>query len=90
MTIVEEDDGSGWVKVADEKGAHGLVPATYIEIVEDVSQQMSQSRLQPPRPALGRPKPGAKPASLGSGVYGPFTNRMSKQVVWLIRTPSVF
>jgi hypothetical protein len=30
--IIEEDDGSGWVKVVDAKGGKGLVPATYIEI----------------------------------------------------------
>lgn len=33
MTILEEDDGSGWVKVADGKGGRGLVPASYVEIV---------------------------------------------------------
>ena len=33
MAILEEDDGSGWVKVADSKGGRGLVPASYVEIV---------------------------------------------------------
>ncbi|KAH9890020.1 hypothetical protein C8Q73DRAFT_706343 [Cubamyces lactineus] len=32
--VLEEDDGSGWVKVADESGAKGLVPASYIEVVD--------------------------------------------------------
>ncbi|CDO68266.1 hypothetical protein BN946_scf184842.g29 [Trametes cinnabarina] len=32
--VLEEDDGSGWVKVADESGAKGLVPASYVELVE--------------------------------------------------------
>jgi len=31
VRVVEEDDGSGWVKVADEDGGQGLVPASYIE-----------------------------------------------------------
>ncbi|KAG2359645.1 hypothetical protein BDR07DRAFT_1378531 [Suillus spraguei] len=29
--VLEEDDGSGWVKVADSDGKKGLVPATYLE-----------------------------------------------------------
>ncbi|KZV73725.1 hypothetical protein PENSPDRAFT_732757 [Peniophora sp. CONT] len=33
VTILEEDDGSGWVKVADDKGGRGLVPASYVEVV---------------------------------------------------------
>jgi hypothetical protein len=28
--VLEEDDGSGWVKVAHSGGSHGLVPATYL------------------------------------------------------------
>lgn len=31
VRVVEEDDGSGWVKVADSDGEKGLVPATYLE-----------------------------------------------------------
>lgn len=34
--IVEPDDGSGWVKVADEDGDRGLVPASYLESVQEV------------------------------------------------------
>ncbi|KAI0712543.1 hypothetical protein C8Q76DRAFT_735094 [Earliella scabrosa] len=29
--VLEEDDGSGWVKVADDSGGKGLVPASYLE-----------------------------------------------------------
>ncbi|KAA1469744.1 hypothetical protein DENSPDRAFT_641109 [Dentipellis sp. KUC8613] len=29
--VIEEDDGSGWVKVADGSSGKGLVPASYIE-----------------------------------------------------------
>lgn len=35
--IVEPDDGSGWVKVVDEDGDRGLVPASYLESVREVS-----------------------------------------------------
>ncbi|KAG0700444.1 hypothetical protein DFH29DRAFT_1055069 [Suillus ampliporus] len=31
VRVLEEDDGSGWVKVADSDGEKGLVPATYLE-----------------------------------------------------------
>jgi len=30
--ILEEDDGSGWIKVADQKGAKGLIPASYVAV----------------------------------------------------------
>ena len=49
MRVIEEDDGSGWVKVLDEDGGRGLVPASYIE-PEDVTQA--------PSPGTG-PSPGS-------------------------------
>ncbi|KAF8817208.1 hypothetical protein BYT27DRAFT_7205072 [Phlegmacium glaucopus] len=33
VRILESDDGSGWVKVADRDGNSGLVPASYIQMV---------------------------------------------------------
>lgn len=33
MHVLEEDDGSGWVKVADDSGGKGLVPASYVELL---------------------------------------------------------
>ena len=33
VKILEEDDGSGWVKVANTSGGKGLVPASYVEVV---------------------------------------------------------
>jgi len=30
--LLEEDDGSGWVKLEDSTGAKGLVPASYVEL----------------------------------------------------------
>ncbi|TDL17213.1 hypothetical protein BD410DRAFT_776337 [Rickenella mellea] len=33
--VIEEDDGSGWVKVADEQGGKGLIPASYVEPIDD-------------------------------------------------------
>ena len=38
MEVLEEDDGSGWVKVADEAGGKGLVPASYISVLDSASQ----------------------------------------------------
>jgi len=32
VKILEEDDGSGWVKVANNSGGKGLVPASYVEV----------------------------------------------------------
>jgi formin-binding protein 1 len=34
VRVIEDDDGSGWVKVVDEDGGRGLVPASYIESAE--------------------------------------------------------
>jgi uncharacterized protein YgiM (DUF1202 family) len=31
VRILEPDDGSGWVKVADQDGNSGLIPASYIQ-----------------------------------------------------------
>ncbi|KAI9463789.1 hypothetical protein F5148DRAFT_1286022 [Russula earlei] len=42
VRIIEEDDGSGWVKVLDEGGSQGLVPASYVESA-DVPQTPSAS-----------------------------------------------
>jgi uncharacterized protein YgiM (DUF1202 family) len=42
VRVIEEDDGSGWVKVADEDGGRGLVPASYIESA-DASQAPESS-----------------------------------------------
>jgi len=30
MKVLEEDDGSGWVKVQDSEGMTGLIPASYL------------------------------------------------------------
>lgn len=56
---MEEDDGSGWVKVMDDSGGKGLVPASYLEAVQAV-----QSRASAPRGGIeGR-------RQQGSGKYG--------------------
>jgi uncharacterized protein YgiM (DUF1202 family) len=34
VKVLEEDDGSGWVKVANDSGGKGLVPASYVEVIE--------------------------------------------------------
>ncbi|KAL5519895.1 hypothetical protein ACEPAG_1555 [Sanghuangporus baumii] len=56
VQVVEDDDGSGWVKVADTKGGKGLVPASYIEIIEG-------NVVPPPVPVTTKPK------QQGSGKY---------------------
>jgi uncharacterized protein YgiM (DUF1202 family) len=33
--VIEEDDGSGWVKVTDSRGGKGLVPAAYLKVGGD-------------------------------------------------------
>lgn len=58
MRVIEEDDGSGWVKVVDEDGGRGLVPASYVESA-DASQTPG------PGPGIGSP-PGA--GQFGEGV----------------------
>ncbi|KAH9948829.1 hypothetical protein B0H21DRAFT_731329 [Amylocystis lapponica] len=34
VEVLEEDDGSGWVKVADNTGGKGLVPSSYIQFTD--------------------------------------------------------
>ncbi|KAF4617582.1 hypothetical protein D9613_005637 [Agrocybe pediades] len=41
VRIVEADDGSGWIKVADQEGNSGLVPATYLRILTDESEAVA-------------------------------------------------
>jgi uncharacterized protein YgiM (DUF1202 family) len=33
VKVLEEDDGSGWIKVVKNSGGKGLVPASYVELV---------------------------------------------------------
>ncbi|EIM85766.1 uncharacterized protein STEHIDRAFT_79768 [Stereum hirsutum FP-91666 SS1] len=37
VDVLEDDDGSGWVKVADSNGGRGLIPASYIEAIDDTA-----------------------------------------------------
>ena len=39
VKVLEEDDGSGWVKVANNSGGKGLVPASYVEVVGPEEKQ---------------------------------------------------
>jgi uncharacterized protein YgiM (DUF1202 family) len=45
--VVEEDDGSGWVKVVDEDGDRGLVPASYVESAD--ATQVKSPDVESPR-----------------------------------------
>ena len=51
--VLEEDDGSGWVKVADDSGGKGLVPASYIEFRELGG---AQAQARSATPSLARPQ----------------------------------
>jgi formin-binding protein 1 len=55
VRVIEEDDGSGWVKVLDEGGGRGLVPASYVE---------SADASRAPESGAGRP------IGSGSGQFG--------------------
>jgi hypothetical protein len=46
VRVLEEDDGSGWVKVADSDGEKGLVPATYLEDAGTSSLENSEPSQQ--------------------------------------------
>ena len=39
VRVLETDDGSGWVKVADQDGNSGLVPASYIQMAQGGSAE---------------------------------------------------
>jgi len=53
VQLLEEDDGSGWVKIADPRGGKGLVPATYVQI-----QAQGVQPTRPP-PLAARPTQGS-------------------------------
>jgi len=58
--LVEEDDGSGWVKVSD--GTHqGLVPATYIQMDEELKAPQTHN--------LARAAQSATSGKLARGLY---------------------
>jgi hypothetical protein len=54
--VVEDDDGSGWIKVVDDRGAKGLVPASYVKFAEETD--------------ASRPVPLQSHPRQGSGKYG--------------------
>ena len=52
MQLLEVDDGSGWIKVADSQGGKGLVPASYVELSDAESESVkstSPTSVTPPR-----------------------------------------
>jgi uncharacterized protein YgiM (DUF1202 family) len=53
--VIEEDDGSGWVKVADSQGGKGLVPASYIKLVNEADSEP----VPPPLRSNTRPQRGS-------------------------------
>ncbi|KAG8924506.1 hypothetical protein FRC00_005044 [Tulasnella sp. 408] len=62
VEVVEEDDGSGWIKVGNPKtGEKGLVPATYVQM--DGEQEEAAA----PPPTVNR---GTRPQGSGKFVKG--------------------
>lgn len=53
VRVLEEDDGSGWVKVADSDGEKGLVPATYLEDASEWPLEKSEPSQQNSQQASG-------------------------------------
>ncbi|KAH9933234.1 uncharacterized protein BXZ73DRAFT_89849 [Epithele typhae] len=66
VRVLEEDDGSGWVKVADDSGGKGLVPASYVELLEPGAAS-SADRGATPR--SGTPVPQASSGEYVRGIY---------------------
>jgi len=60
VQILEEDDGSGWIKVADTSGGSGLVPASYIELVIDGLAAVQASASLPTVNRATKPQLGPK------------------------------
>ncbi|KAF8588584.1 hypothetical protein K439DRAFT_1613424 [Ramaria rubella] len=59
VTLLEVDDGSGWIKIADSRGGKGLVPASYVEL----SEEGDAGPRTPPSPVANDAPP------QGCGVY---------------------
>ncbi|KAI5119404.1 hypothetical protein M0805_005947 [Coniferiporia weirii] len=57
VQVLEDDDGSGWTKVADGNGGKGLVPASYVELIDEEYQS-------PPKIPVR-----TKPQTFASGKY---------------------
>ena len=64
VRIVEEDDGSGWVKAMDGAGKKGLVPASYVEPVDSVETAQPVAAHAP------------RGSGQGSGKYGKGTKEV--------------
>ncbi|KAI0081551.1 hypothetical protein K474DRAFT_1681918 [Panus rudis PR-1116 ss-1] len=59
VQVLEEDDGSGWVKVESKMKGKGLVPASYVELIDDHESHVHEANV---------PAHGAS-ATQGSGKY---------------------
>lgn len=66
VQVIEEDDGSGWVKVLNEHGQSGLVPATYLEEEKAAPVSMPVPARSPVSRAQGSGEKGKSPFYGGS------------------------
>lgn len=59
VAVIEVDDGSGWTGIKQANGSQGLVPTSYLEMINTVSSNDSQKKKGP----AVAPKRGAKKVS---------------------------
>ncbi|OLL23196.1 Protein BZZ1 [Neolecta irregularis DAH-3] len=59
ITVLEDDDGSGWVEARSQSGKQGIVPATYIEYIKSRPDSIASSITKKKGPTVA-PKRGAK------------------------------
>jgi len=52
--VVEDDDGTGWIKVVDGSGRKGLVPASYVEISQGTKIPLLDPLQSHPRQGSGK------------------------------------
>jgi uncharacterized protein YgiM (DUF1202 family) len=71
VQVVEEDDGSGWVKVSDGRKS-GLVPASYLSM--DESSTSSTAAITPQARPQGAKKKGEQSISMLSYPFGRLTS----------------
>ena len=62
VRILEDDDGSGWVKVIDDSGGKGLVPASYVQVVDPSSEDIGGTAAHGSARPQGSGKRGNEPS----------------------------
>ena len=63
VRILEDDDGSGWVKVIDDSGGKGLVPASYVQALDPDSEDVGSPAAHVSTQPQGSGKRGNEPSA---------------------------